>query len=162
MLKKSGRLSSDTDFEQPRHISTENLYVMIKQFTIETELKRWAFVTCQQLSIPLKWVQNTLLEHMKLIVRITKGNFVGNKKKTSNYHKWTKKHNFYFDDMLTRGCQHPSNKFEIFWKVAHNSLSLPLSYFVAKYVLITVVCSFFVKIHFSFREMTFFVRPLNR
>ena len=37
--------------------------------------------------------------------------------------------------VLKRGCQHPSNKFEILWQVAQNSLSLLLSYFVAQYVL---------------------------
>ena len=30
-----------------------------------------------------------------------------------------------------RGCQHPSEKFEILWQVAQNSFSLLLSYFVA-------------------------------
>ena len=40
---------------------------------------------------------------------------------------------------LKRGCQHPSNKFEILWQVAQNSFSLLLSYFVAQYVLIIVV-----------------------
>ena len=38
-----------------------------------------------------------------------------------------------------RGCQHPSNKFEILWQVAQNSFYLLLSYFVAQYVLIIVV-----------------------
>ena len=33
-----------------------------------------------------------------------------------------------------RGCQHPSNKFEILWQVAQNSFSLLFSYFVAQYV----------------------------
>ena len=42
-------------------------------------------------------------------------------------------------ELLKRGCQHPSNKFEIFWQVAQNSFSLLLSYFVAQYVLIIVV-----------------------
>ena len=56
-----------------------------------------------------------------------------------------------------RGCQHPSNKFEILWQVAQNLFSLLLSYFVAQYVLIIVVWFFFVKIYFSFWEMTFFV-----
>ena len=63
---------------------------MIKQFTIETELERWTFVSYQQLSIPLTWVQNAFLKQMKLIwinVRIMKGNFVGNKKWTSDYHR---------------------------------------------------------------------------
>ena len=32
-----------------------------------------------------------------------------------------------------------SNKFKIFWRVAQNSISLLLSYFVAQYVLIIVV-----------------------
>ena len=40
---------------------------------------------------------------------------------------------------LKRGCQHPSNKFEILWQVAQNSFSLLLSCFVAQYVLIIVV-----------------------
>ena len=40
---------------------------------------------------------------------------------------------------IKRGCQHPSNKFEILWQVAQNSFSLLLSYFVAQYVLIIVV-----------------------
>ena len=39
---------------------------------------------------------------------------------------------------IKRGCQHPSNKFEILWQVAQNSFSLLLSYFVAQYVLIIV------------------------
>ena len=38
-----------------------------------------------------------------------------------------------------RGCQHPSNKFEIFLRVAQDPVSLLLSYFVAQYVLILVV-----------------------
>ena len=38
-----------------------------------------------------------------------------------------------------RGCQHPSNKFEILWQFAQNSFSLLLLYFVAQYVLIIVV-----------------------
>ena len=38
-----------------------------------------------------------------------------------------------------RGCQHPSNKFEILWQVTQYSFSLLLSYFVAQYVLIIVV-----------------------
>ena len=38
-----------------------------------------------------------------------------------------------------RGCQHPSNKFEILWQVAQNSFSHLLSYFVAQYVLIIVM-----------------------
>ena len=49
---------------------------------------------------------------------------------------------FNFNLMLhvhKRGCQHPSNTFEIFWRVAQNSVSLLLSYFVAQYVLIVVV-----------------------
>ena len=33
-------LYSDTGFERPKHISTENLYVMIKQLTNETEFER--------------------------------------------------------------------------------------------------------------------------
>ena len=66
-----------------------------------------------------------------------------------------------FSELLfKRGCQHPSNKFEILWQVAQNSFSLLLSYFVAQYALIIVVW-FFVKINFSFREMIFFVRPLK-
>ena len=40
-------------------------------------------------------------------------------------------------------------------------LSFILSYFVAQYVLITFMCSFFVKIYFSFREISFLVRPLK-
>ena len=40
---------------------------------------------------------------------------------------------------IKRGCQHPSNKFEILWQVAQNSFSPLLSYFVAQYVLIIVV-----------------------
>ena len=46
---------------------------------------------------------------------------------------------------LKRGCQHPSNKFEILWQVAQNSFSLPLSYFVAQYVLVIVVCGISVE-----------------
>ena len=38
-----------------------------------------------------------------------------------------------------RGCQHPSNKFEILWQIAQNSFSHLLSYFVAQYVLIIVM-----------------------
>ena len=38
-----------------------------------------------------------------------------------------------------RGCQYPSNKFEIIWQVAHNSFSLQFSHFVAHYVLIILV-----------------------
>ena len=34
---------------------------------------------------------------------------------------------------LKRGCQHPSHKFEILWRVAQNWISLLLSYFVAQY-----------------------------
>ena len=34
------RFPSETGFERPRHISTENCYIMTKQFTIETELKK--------------------------------------------------------------------------------------------------------------------------
>ena len=33
-----------------------------------------------------------------------------------------------FASALKRGCQHPSHKFEIFWQVARNSISLLLSY----------------------------------
>ena len=40
---------------------------------------------------------------------------------------------------LKRGCQHPSNKFEILWQVAQNSFSLLLLYFVAQYDLIIVM-----------------------
>ena len=40
-------------------------------------------------------------------------------------------------------------------------LSFILSYFVAQYVLIIIMCSFFVKIYFSFREISFLVRPLK-
>ena len=41
--------------------------------------------------------------------------------------------------ILKRGCQHPSNKFEILWQVTQNLFSLLLSYFVAQFVLIIVV-----------------------
>ena len=41
--------------------------------------------------------------------------------------------------VIKRGCQHPSNKFEILWQVALSSFSLLLLYFVAQYVLIIVV-----------------------
>ena len=40
---------------------------------------------------------------------------------------------------LKRGCQHPSNKFEMLWQVAQNSFSRLLSYFIAQYVLVIVV-----------------------
>ena len=46
-------------------------------------------------TIEMGW-KRFFLKQMKLIwiiVRIMKGNFVGNKKWTSDYHKWTKKHN---------------------------------------------------------------------
>ena len=41
--------------------------------------------------------------------------------------------------VIERGCQHPSNKFEILWQVALSSFSLLLLYFVIQYVLIIVV-----------------------
>ena len=41
--------------------------------------------------------------------------------------------------VIKRGCQHPSNKFEILWQVALSSFSLLLLYFVVQYVLIIVV-----------------------
>ena len=58
-----------------------------------------------------------------------------------------------------RGCQHPLNKFEILWQVAKIFFSLLLLYFVAQYFQIVVVYFFFLKICFSFREMTLFVCP---
>ena len=39
---------------------------------------------------------------------------------------------------IKRGCQHPSNKFEILWQVAQNFFSPLLLYFVTQYVLIIV------------------------
>ena len=41
--------------------------------------------------------------------------------------------------VIKRGCQHPSNKFEILWQVALSPFLLLLLYFVAQYVLIIVV-----------------------
>ena len=41
--------------------------------------------------------------------------------------------------VFKKGCQHPSHKFEIFWQVAQNLISLLLPYFLAQYVLIIMV-----------------------
>ena len=38
---------------------------------------------------------------------------------------------FQVSKRLKKGCQHPSHKFEIFWQVAQNLISLLLSYIVA-------------------------------
>ena len=47
---------------------------------------------------------------------------------------------FNFNLMLYKtGCHHPSNKFEIFWRVAQNSVLLLLSYFVAQYVVVIII-----------------------
>ena len=57
--------------------------------------------------------------------------------------------------ILKRGCQHPSHKFETLWQVAQNSISLLLSHSVAQYVLIIVV-QFFCENIFSFSRNDFF------
>ena len=56
---------------------------------------------------------------------------------------------------MKRGCRHPCNKFEIFWQVTQNLISLLLSYFVAQYVLIVVVQLFCENI-FYFSRKDFF------
>ena len=57
----------------------------------------------------------------------------------TSLYKYYHKKLWLFKKAFKRGCQHPSNKFEILWQVAQNSFSLLLSYFVAQYVLIIVV-----------------------
>ena len=50
---------------------------------------------------------------------------------------------FQWRNAFKRGCQHPSNKFEILWQVAQDSFPLLLSFFVAQYILIINVGSHF-------------------
>ena len=60
-----------------------------------------------------------------------------------------------------RGCQHPSNKFEILWQVAQNLFSLLLSYFVAQYVLVIVVWFFLWKYILAFEKWLFLFNCSN-